>query len=205
MKQLYSTAGLLLVFLLLISTSCQVQEKRLAYRDQRLLDEADILMQKRDFHDAYEKAKEAKDELNLLVKDSPKNVDFSLLYIRSCLSLFLSENTLILEGFPNDPKSLVPIIDINKYLNYKDTIQVALDLLKEIKDHKMTTQQKSSYYTLYGSILCLNPEYLSLSSEEYYKAIASTKQWLEELKTAQKQSILSVVRVKNQLIALQLA
>ncbi|MFT5318650.1 MAG: hypothetical protein ACI8RA_001918 [Chlamydiales bacterium] len=176
----------LIIGILLLAASCGKNEDGKAAKGVFLLNEAEFLIQSREFTPAEAKILNALEVLNAVIKNTPENVDYRLYRSRAHILLFESQNILTIERAPERPRSLVKIPDAWEYVDYDKTIALAEEDLRYILNlqENITPKQEASARAMMGNIYRLDIG-KALEADEYYqKAISATRNWLGELETS---------------------
>ncbi len=204
MRQKRALSFFYTLLLCIFAFSCTQGVNKLAFKSQRLLDEADILIERYDYKLAKDKIYKAQRNLALLVTEEPENIDFLLLQSRAYFSLFLTENSAVIQRAPKDPESLVRIPEPHQYLNYNtNLIPAKEDVMRVLNSKKkLTYQQEAAAYTTLASISRLNVNNLGEADRAYHRAISANLQWVESLEKEENKPIL-IGRIQNQIRNLQ--
>ena len=191
---------LLLFAITVLVSSCTGQHNSQASRGSSLLNEAEYLLETREFQKAENTGFKALEKINLALSSKPHNADYLLLRARSYFLLFLAKNTLVMENAPERPNSLVKIPNFWDYIDFDKTIPLAERDLKAVLDleKSLSLEQKSAVWGMLGSIYRLNSSTLENSNENYKKAISFIEQWLYDLEH-------SSSKIKNKSFALERA
>lgn len=173
-----------------------------------LLNEAEYMLDIREFGESESKVIEALEMLAPIISKNPTNIDYLLLRSRAYYLLFSSKNTLVIENSPEQPQSLVRIPEMWNYIDYDTTILLAKKDIEEIlkQGKSATLEQKVAARAMLGNIFRLNPSTCLKAYEQYQKAVDASKKLLHDLehpKNKLEQKNLAVARVKEQTQALR--
>jgi len=202
--------GLIFALLAVTLVACQKPFEREASRSQALLDEADLLMEVRRFDQAEDKARDALDRLNIILAKVPDNADYRLIRARANITLFMSQNTIIIENAKPRPRSLVRIPDVTEYIDYDSTMVPAEKELKEVLNNNsnLALEQKGYAHGMLAVIFRLNPATARQADEQYAAAIGAYEGWLKEMRRDRPRigsNEFNIMRLENQIRGLLMA
>lgn len=198
------------IFFLIAFSSCGRASKREATRGQALLDEADLYMELRELDKAEENAQQALQKFSILVEESPDNVDYRILRVRSRVTLFMAQNFLVIEKAKPLPRSLVRLPEKEELIDYDQTALIAEQELKEILQMpvELTWDQAGFVHGTLAAIYRLNLQTLTLANQQYEEARQIYLKRLQDLKTEKKKvgsNTIAILRLENQIKGLLLA
>jgi hypothetical protein len=175
----------LVLAILILAVSCGKRGEDKASKGVYLLNEAEFLLESRDFNQPKEKILQALAIFDEIIKEYPDKVDFLLYRARAYILLFQNDNALTIERAPERARSLVKIPNTWEYSNYDQTILKAEDDLQHILNLRdsISNKQEASARAMMGNIYRLNVDKAGEADEYYQKAIAATKRWRTELES----------------------
>ena len=190
--------------------SCQQSTNKEAQTSQNLLDESELLIESREFKEAYKSAKKALNTIQLVIKKDKKNPDFQLLEIRALLNMFMAQNTLIIENSNIRPRSLVRLPFPEDYQNLEETLVPAKKQLIQMANEakNLSFEQEGYIHSSLATIFRLNLTTLNQADKEYNKSIKHYYNWVDELQAttkSQRRNALKVENIKNQIQNLKIA
>jgi hypothetical protein len=145
------------------------------------LDEADLLLESREFQGAYDKSMAARDALIPLLEQSKKREEHILLYCRASLNAFLAKNTRLIEESPPKPKSLVRLPELAAYQDYHSLLDTPMSMLETMlkQPQTLSLEEKQAAYSTLAAIKRLASETLPEASHAYIHAIEINRQLLQ--------------------------
>jgi hypothetical protein len=202
MKTFFSL--ILSVIFLVTLTSCGNIRDTKSAMSESLLNEAEELIDSRQFSQAQDTTHKALEKLNGLILSSPDNIDYRLLRARGYMLLFYTKNTLILENATERTRSFIKMPSISQYDDFAGTVRLAQADVTFIlnKGDSITHEQKAAARGFLASTYRLDESSADDADKNYELSILSTRAWLREAKKSasliNKKTYL-VARIKKQL------
>ncbi len=198
------------VALLLLTSSCGNKMEKEAILTQDALDQADMLVGRREFKKAEELCQQTIGSLTPLIKANPNKAIFRLLRARANITLFIANNIVVIEKTKLLPKSLVPLPSMKDYLLYDPYIVSAREDVQAVLSNKepLSHEQNAAAHASMGDILRLNKDTAKEASKEYALAALAYSDWIAELKEKQGKTAseqFNISRLKGQIHRIQLA